>query len=277
MLADLERGPADPYRRRTRSSSARNIADDAGQGGPRDAALPADPVYADDRAGAGDAAGDLPAVDQPLLHPRSHAGEELHPLGGRAGADGVHGLVEVGRREHGGRGLGRLCRARRSTRSTRCASGSSVEAVHTIGYCVAGTTLAATLAVLARARRGGQGRERDLLHRAGRFRRRRRARAFRRRRAARDDRARSSPDGYPRRALHGGDLQPAARARPDLELRRQQLPAGRGLSAVRPAPLERRHHQPAGEVAPELSARPLPRQSAGRARARWRSTARRST
>ena len=44
-----------------------------------------------------------------------------------------------------------------------------VEAVHAIGYCVAGTTLAATLALLGGARRGGQGRLRDLLHRPGRF------------------------------------------------------------------------------------------------------------
>ncbi len=44
-----------------------------------------------------------------------------------------------------------------------------VESVHAIGYCVAGTMLAATLALLEARGRGGQGRERDLLHRAGRF------------------------------------------------------------------------------------------------------------
>ena len=86
--------------------------------------------------GAGDAAGHLPAMDQPLLHPRPDAGEELHPLGGGAGPDRVHGVVEVGRRVDEGRGVGRLCRradrrdrhdpraARRRRRSTRSAIAS---------------------------------------------------------------------------------------------------------------------------------------------------------
>ena len=65
--------------------------------------------------------------------------------------------------------LGRLCRARRSTRSTRSATRLGVESVHAIGYCVAGTTLAATLAVLAAREQADKVGERDLLHRAGRF------------------------------------------------------------------------------------------------------------
>ena len=44
-----------------------------------------------------------------------------------------------------------------------------VEAVHAIGYCVAGTTLAATLAYLAAKGEAAKVRSRDLLHRAGRF------------------------------------------------------------------------------------------------------------
>ena len=113
------------------------------------------------------------------------------------------------------------------------------------------------------ARRGGQGRERDLLHRPGRFLRSRRPQAVHRRRADGADPPALRRQGLSRRALHGGDLQPAARPRPDLELRHLQLSDGRGLSAVRPAVLERRHHQFAGQVAPRLSHPALPREQAG--------------
>ena len=99
--------------------------DDAGQGGQPHAAVRTDPVYADDRDGARDAAGHLPAVDQPLLHPRPDAREELHPLGGRAGADRVHGVVEVGRRVDDRTWSGTIMSPRRSTRSTRCATCST--------------------------------------------------------------------------------------------------------------------------------------------------------
>ena len=201
-----------------------------------------------------DAAGHLPALDQPLLHPRSQPQEELHQLGGRPGADRVRRLLEIGRREHGRDDAGRLCPAPRSTRSTRSASCSASMTVHAIGYCVAGTDARRDAGAARGARRGGQGRERDLLHRPGRFLRGGRPQPVRRRRADEADPAAVGRQGLSRRPLHGRDLQPAARPRPDLELCRQQLPAGRGLSAVRPAPLERRHHQPAGQVAPGLSA-----------------------
>ena len=139
-----------------------------------------------------------------------------------------------------------------------------VESVHTIGYCVAGTTLAATLAYLhaQEARRTRSSRATfftaqvdfseagdlklflgdetmallDAAHRG---------------------------EGLSRRPLHGRDLQPAARPRPHLELRRQQLPAGRGAGAVRPAPLEQRHDQPAGRLAPRLSRDALQGEQAG--------------
>ena len=74
--------------------------DDAGQGHPRNSALPADPIHPDHRHGAGDAAGGVPAVDQPLLHPRPHAGKKLRKMVRRPGRVAVHGQLEIGRREH---------------------------------------------------------------------------------------------------------------------------------------------------------------------------------
>ena len=78
----------------------KNLAMTPGKVDPRDSALPADPVHADDRQGAGNAAGGLPAVDQPLLHPRPHAREKLRQMVRRPGRQPVHGQLEVGRREH---------------------------------------------------------------------------------------------------------------------------------------------------------------------------------
>ena len=48
--------------------------------------------------------------------------------------------------------------------------------------------------------------------------------------------------GYPRRQRDGHHLQHAARQRPDLVLRRQQLPDGQRALPVRPAVLEQRQH-----------------------------------
>src|SRR3546814_10358000 len=67
----------------------------------------------------------------------------------------------------------------------------------------------------------------------------------------------------PRWALYGRDLQQLARTRPYLELCRQQLSAWQRLSALRPPLLERRYDEPAREVAPAISGRPLSRQSHG--------------
>ena len=68
--------------------------------------------------------------------------------------------LEIGRREPRRRGA-RTIMSRAPDRGDRHDPRRlGVEAVHAIGYCVAGTTLAATLALLAGARRGRQGRER---------------------------------------------------------------------------------------------------------------------
>ena len=103
----------------------------------------------DDGRGAEDAGRDLPAVDQPLLHPRPHAREKLRQMVRRPGHLAVHGQLEIGRREHRRRRRSTImCSTGRSTRSTRSATCSASRRVHAIGYCVAGTTLAATLAYL---------------------------------------------------------------------------------------------------------------------------------
>ena len=62
----------------------------------------------------------------------------------------------------------------------------------------------------------------------------------------------------PRRPRDGDDLQHAARQRPDLVLRGEQLPAGPGALPVRPAVLERRQHAHAGADAQLLPAPDVP-------------------
>ena len=151
-----------------------------------------------------------------------------------------------------------------------------VKSVHTIGYCVAGTTLAATLAVLA-----AKGEAKKVKS----------ATFF----TAQIDFSEAgellnfiddaylqlieslSGRGVPRRPLSRDDVQPAARQGSDLVAGRQPLSDGRQASVVRPAPLERRRHQPARQVAQGVSDRPLSRQQAGAARRRSRRWARRST
>ena len=152
-----------------------------------------------------------------------------------------------------------------------------VRSVHAIGYCVAGTTLAATLGYLHANGRAGQGQVGDLLHRAGRLREGGRPQAVHRRRDHGAARAADEGEGLSRRPLHGRDVQPAARPRPHLELCRQQLPARRGAAALRPAPLEQRHHQPSGRLAPRLSRDPLQGEQAGPRGRDQRSLGRRST
>ena len=80
-----------------------------------------------------------------------------------------------------------------------------------------------------------------------------------------------------RRHRHGDDLQHAARQRPDLVVRRQQLPAGQGALPLRSAVLEQRFDAHAGGDAQLLPAQHVPGEQAGRSRAGSRSTACRST
>ncbi len=128
-----------------------------------------------------------------------------------------------------------------------------VPSVHAIGYCVAGTTLAAALAYLHANGEQDKVKSATFLTAQVDFTEAGDLKLFT---GARSDRApgrAGQGQGLSRRALHGRDLQPAARPRPHLELCRQQLPARRGAAAVRPALLEQRHHEPARRLAPRLS------------------------
>ena len=67
--------------------------DHARQGRIPERAVRADPIRAGDQDGLRNAAADLPAVDQQILHHGSAAEEFVRPLGGRARLHRVHGVV----------------------------------------------------------------------------------------------------------------------------------------------------------------------------------------
>ena len=153
--------------------------------------------------------------------------------------------------------------------------------VNAIGYCLGGTLLASTLAWM-KAKGDDRIKVGDLLHDAGRLRGPGRARPVHRRGAAGRDREDHGRARLSRRRRDGRDLQHAARQRPDLVVRDQQLSAGQGSVPVRSAVLELRQYAHAGDHAQLLSAQVLPRERADRAGRRhaWagcRSTCARST
>ena len=227
--------PAEPRRRVRAWPQPRHHP---GQGHPRNAAVPVDPLYPDHRRGIENAPRRVPAVDQPLLHPRPHAGKKLRQMDRRPGGQPVHGQLEIGRRKHRRRHQRRLCRrAGRSDRAhprpARCRGGPHHRLLRR------GHHAGDDAGVVGGDGVGNKSRFRDFFHRAGRLYRGRRPQAVPRRRDHGDARQDDRRDRGARRAGDGGDLQPAARARPDLELCRQQLPHGQRPAAVRPAPLER--------------------------------------
>ena len=67
--------------------------DDAGQSRFPEPPAAAHPIYADDGKVRDAAAADGAAVDQQVLHPRSHPAEELHQVRRRSGLHGVRHLV----------------------------------------------------------------------------------------------------------------------------------------------------------------------------------------
>ena len=97
MLAeDIEAGGGElqhPPDRSEPLQGRRQHREHAGQGRLPQRSDGAHPVRADDRDGAEAAAADRAALDQQVLRARPQPGEELHPLGGVAGPDGVLHLV----------------------------------------------------------------------------------------------------------------------------------------------------------------------------------------
>ena len=113
----------------------------ARQGDFRERADAAHPVHAVDRDGAQAAAADRAALDQQVLHPRSHAGEILHQVVRRPGAHGVRHLLgqsgrpsrqEELRRLHA-RGPAR--RPRRDRKGDRRARGATPSAIASAARC----------------------------------------------------------------------------------------------------------------------------------------------
>ena len=175
----------------------RNLATTPGKVVKQTAALPADPVHADDRRGAEDAGRGLPAVDQPLLHPRPHAREKLRQMVRRPGHHPVHGQLEIGRREHRRRDARRLC-AQGPDRRDRHRPRPARRRERPRDRLLRRRHDARRDARLPRRQEaGGQGQVGDLLHRAGRFQRSRRPQAVHRRR----DHGAARPADRRRRAI----------------------------------------------------------------------------
>ena len=268
--------PADATPTRVRSRSGENIATTPGK------VVHETPLYQliqyspDDRQGARDPAGDLPAVDQPLLHPRPQPEKSFVRWAVEQGltvfmvswrsADASMADVVVGR-----------LHPRADRRDRHDPRAARRPAVHAIGYCVAGTTLAATLAMLAAAREADKVRSATFFTAQVDFERAGDLKMFVDDTQLAADRAAASQGGYLDGRYMAATFNMLRGRGPDLELCRQQLPDGRRLPVVRPAPLERRRDQPAGQVAREYLKRPLSRQQAGAARRAAASTARRST
>ena len=202
-------------------------------------------------------AADRAAVDQQILRARPQSREILHPLGGRAGLDGVRHLLGQSRTSATPTRTSKpTCARASSPRSTRSSRRPASATSRRSAIASAARCSRSTLAFMARDRRQAH-LERDLLRHAGRFRRRRRSQGLRRRRATEGGRgARWPRRGYLEGAADGQRLQHAEAERPHLVLLRQQLSQGQRADAVRPAGLELGLH-PHARRQPQVLSAPL--------------------
>jgi polyhydroxyalkanoate synthase len=138
--------------------------------------------------------------------------------------------------------------------------------VNAIGYCIAGTTLSAVLALSEEAR-GEADQVGDLLHHADRFLRPGGVHGLPAGRFRRRHRTTGGGRGPAGQLLHVQDVLLPARQGPRLWPRRAQLHDGRGAAGLRPALLERRFHEPAGPHGGAVPARSLPGQPVERGHA----------
>ncbi len=91
--AQVGRSPQGQPNRHHRIRGRPQPGDDARQGRLSERHLPADPVFADHRQGARDPAAHGAAVDQQVLHPRPHAGEEPDQVPRRSGPHRLYHLL----------------------------------------------------------------------------------------------------------------------------------------------------------------------------------------
>ena len=145
---------------------------------------------------------------------------------------------------------------------------TGADKVNLVGLCLGG--LMATIAT-AMLHSRGPGRPRQLADAAEHPARLLRPRARRELRRPGDRRAARAQDGedrLPAGRLDGRHLRPAARQRPDLQLRRAELAGGQDAAGVRHPRVEQRLHAHAGQDARLLPAALLPGERAGARRAR---------
>ena len=167
---------------------------------------------------------DRAALDQQILHSRSHAGEILHQVVRRQRGNRVRGLLGQSRRQARRKKLRAIHARRRDHRARQGRGGDR----RTQDQCHRLLRRRHAAVDHTRLSRGQERRPRavgDLFRGAGRFHLCRRSLGVRRRGAHQAARSAHEGTGLSRSLAHGHGLQPAALQRPGLALLRQQLSA----------------------------------------------------